>query len=67
MEEDGEINEEADGKDVMKDTSREESSGNDIALQNDEKQNHLRQSGSFRLDGNRRAPRMVISMSTFMF
>ncbi|XP_038902762.1 pinin [Benincasa hispida] len=58
MEEDGEINEEAEGKDAMKDTSREETSGSDTAFQNDVKQNHLRQSGSFRLDGNRRGARM---------
>lgn len=61
MEEDGEINEEADGKDAMKDTSREETSVSDTAYQNDGKQNHLRQSGSFnRVDGNKRAARMVI-------
>lgn len=64
MEEDGEINEEAEGKDAMKDTSREETSGSDTAFQNDVKQNHLRQSGSFRLDGNKKASRMVISMYT---
>ncbi|XP_022149257.1 pinin [Momordica charantia] len=59
MEEDGEINEEADGKDAMKDTSREETSVSDTAYQNDGKQNHLRQSGSFnRVDGNKRAARM---------
>ncbi|CAK9318078.1 unnamed protein product [Citrullus colocynthis] len=58
MEEDGEINEEAEGKDAMKDTSREETSGSDTAFQNDVKQNHLRQSGSFRLDGNKKASRM---------
>ena len=63
MAEDGEINEEAEGKDAMKDTSREETSGSDAVFQNDTRQNHLRQSGSFRLDGNKRA-RMVISMYT---
>ncbi|KAL0548957.1 hypothetical protein IC582_013435 [Cucumis melo] len=55
MAEDGEINEEAEGKDAMKDTSREETSGSDAVFQNDTRQNHLRQSGSFRLDGNKRA------------
>lgn len=66
MEEDGEINEEAEGKDARKEASREETSGSDAANQNDGKPNHLRQSGSFRLDGNKRAARMVISR-TFIF
>lgn len=55
-----EINEEAKGKDARK--SQEETSGSDAVCQNDGKQNLLRQSGSFRLDGNKRASRMVIFM-----
>ncbi|XP_022922936.1 pinin [Cucurbita moschata] len=58
MEEDGEINEEAEGKDAVKDTSLEETSGSDAAYQNDGKQDHLRQSSSLRLDGNKRTARM---------
>ena len=67
MEEDGEINEEAEGKDAVKDTSLEETSGSDAAYQNDGKQDHLRQSSSLRLDGNKRTARMVISVYSFIF